>query len=418
MKHILFVVLINTLSFGFLNGQSETFEIIPDFYKTNNGFTTNEIQHESSEKELEFIGLSCYHFDSSDIEIYYRLKIEEQWSAWVSFEKQHEFVEASRSAYQAKPLQISFSSIQFKTVQKLSTPLTVRFFIAAKDKKDSSQGVEKSLNCDMPDVCDRTCWCPICPIDNTPEFTEPTHLIVHHSAGNNQSNNFGTIVEFIWDLHTKTNGWDDIGYNWLIDPNGVLYEGRGDNLQGAHFSCLNENTVGICVIGDYTVVEPSEAALSTLVNVLAYEATEHDIDIEAQSYHVTGEFDLDNVAGHRDSSGSENACSTTACPGNSFYPMLTDIRVQVAELACYNNELSSTESNNVDGINVFPNPIQDDLFVESENQELHSFEIVDVIGRSIGTVYSGKSNDLSHLPKGTYFLLAKGEVVRKLIKDR
>ncbi len=416
MKNVLFVAIINILVLGSLDGQSKTFEITPEFYTRNNEFKSNEIPFIPTKETLEFIGLSCYHFDLENVGIFYRLKTDGEWTSWLKFDQQHEFVESSRSAYQTKPIQKSFSDIQFKTSEKLKSALTVRFFLASEEKNNTPQSFENSYNCDKPDVCGRDCWCPTCPIDNSPEFTEPTHLIVHHSAGNNESINFAMVVNFIWDLHVNTNGWDDIGYNWLIDPNGVLYEGRPDDYQGAHFSCLNENTVGICVIGDYTSVEPSEASLSTLVNILAFEATENGIDVNAQSYHVKGDFYLDNIAGHRNSSGSTKACSSTVCPGDMFYPLLPNIRLRVSELDCYNNVQSAVKENNHEEIKVFPNPIQDHLFINSDKQQLLTLEIVDMSGKSLGFVNSGKANDVSYLNAGVYFLLHNGKFLQKIIK--
>ena len=414
MKNILFITIIGIFVFGDLLSQSKTMDFIPIFYKNNTEFITSEIHYTPPEESTEFIGLSCYHFDEENISIFYRLKTENQWSSWLEFERQHEFVESSRSAYQTKPIQKSFSDIQIKTSEELQTDLTVRFFFATQDK-NMQPILKRSLNCDLPEVCERDCWCPTCPIDDSPTFTDPTHLIVHHSAGNNQSDNFATVVEYIWDLHVNTNGWDDIGYNWLIDPNGILYEGRPDNFQGAHFSCINENTVGICVIGDYSLVQPSEAALSTLVEVLAFEATEHAIDVSTQSYHVTGDFILDNVAGHRDSSGSGHACSSTVCPGDSFYPLLQDIRLQVSELACY-NVISAAEALNSQDIKVFPNPIDQHLFIKSDKPNLQTLEIIDLYGRSFGFASSGKDNVVSHLEAGVYFLVFDGELLEKIVK--
>ncbi|MFT6338435.1 MAG: hypothetical protein ACI86M_003724 [Saprospiraceae bacterium] len=414
MKDVLFVAIISIIALGCLNGQSKTLDLVPDFHKNNTAFITTEIHYTPSKESIEFIGLSCYHFDEENISIFYKLKTDNQWSPWVKFERQHEFVESSRSAYRTKPIYKSFSDIQFKTSEKLKTALTVRFFFAAQDK-NTQPIMKRSFNCDLPEVCERLCWCSTCPIDNSPVFTEPTHLIVHHSAGNNQSNNFATVVEYIWDLHVNTNGWDDIGYNWLIDQNGILYEGRPDSFQGAHFSCINENTVGICVIGDYSLVQPAEAALNTLVDILAFEATDHAIDINAQSYHVTGDFILDNLAGHRDSSGSLNACSGTVCPGDSFYPLLMDIRQQVSELVCY--DVSSTAGqNNIQDVKVFPNPIDQYLFINSDKHQIQTLEIIDLYGRSLGFVNSGKANDLSHLKAGVYFLVYEGKLVQKVIK--
>ena len=415
MKNGLFVVVINLIACVCLYGQFTTFEITPDFYLTNNHYTTKEIKYSPPKEPFEFIGLSCYHFDHEDVAIFFRMKTDDHWSSWTEFDRQYEYVAPDRSAYQTKPIHESFSGIQFMTSEKLKSPLTIRFFIA-NPERDLAHIKERSINCDLPEVCKRSCWCATCPIDQSPQFTEPTHLIVHHSAGNNQSNNFKTVVRYIWDLHVNTNGWDDIGYNWLVDPNGILYEGRPDNYQGAHFSCINENTVGICVIGDYSRVQPSEAALGTLVNLLAFEATEHAIDINGQSYHDRGGFYLENVAGHRDSKGSPYACSTTVCPGDSFYPLLVDIRHQISGLSCYNNVSSSAEENMIPAINVFPNPVHQHLYIESEKRTLSSFEIINVQGAFMGFVHSGKANDLSHLNPGIYFLISNGKLLEKIIK--
>jgi len=363
--------------------------------------------------------MSCYHLGQASSTISYRLKRNNEWSSWSDFTQQHEFVANDRFAYQAKPIYSSFSAVQFRTNQQLDELLNIRFFLAENKNgpAPSMTTMQRSVNCDSPEVCDRTCWCPSCPIDNTPQITEPTHLIVHHSAGNNQSNDFGQVVEFIWDLHVNTNGWDDIGYNWLIDPNGILYQGRPDNYQGAHFSCINENTVGICVIGDYSLVEPSEEAINTLINTLAFEATEHLIDVNIQSQHETGEFLLDNIAGHRDSSGSMNACSGTECPGNSFYPLLPEIRLIVAELPCYQAAISSVYNIEQLQVKIYPNPSSDFIYIESLDQKIRSFEIVDVQGRSVGYFESEEQLDINQLSLGIYYLMFEGRIIQTLIKS-
>jgi len=415
MNKLLSIIVLNIAALICLNGQSKTFELAPDFYNSNSELISKEYQFLSSEESLEFIGLSCYHFDRVDVDINYRLKRGNKWTEWIEFIEQNEFVEPTRSAYRTVSIQESFSHIQFKTSEEINSKLTVRFFLANQEKS-IHEIITRSVTCELPDVCERSCWCPTCPEDNTPQFTEPTHLIVHHSAGNNQSNNFETVVEFIWDLHVNTNGWDDIGYNWLVDPNGILYEGRSDNAQGAHFSCINENTVGICVIGDYSLVQPSEASLTTLVSLLACEATDHTIDINAQSYHVTGDFILDNLAGHRDSSGSDNACSSTVCPGDSFYPLLDNIRLQVSELPCYDIVSSLSQKKAVKNIQVFPNPTFQFLYIKSDKKGQQELEILDLTGRSFGFVISEKTNDVSHLKAGIYFLVYEGQLVEKIIK--
>jgi len=401
-----------------LYSQSTTLEATVGFHERGGQLITDEVFMDLPRGDYEFVGLSCYHLDVSGdaANIRYRLQVDGLWTSWMDLELQHEFVAPSRRAYFAKPVQSAFTEIQFLADTRIASDLTVRLFFA--DESPSIDRVQtRATDCELPEACYRECWCPTCPIDLTPQLTDPTHLIVHHSAGNNESNDFATVVEYIWDLHVNTNGWDDIGYNWLIDPNGILYEGRPDSYQGAHFSCINENTVGICVLGDYSAGPPSEEAISTLVNVLAYEATEQTIDITTDSYHETGDFVLDNIAGHRDSSESPNACSSTLCPGDSFYPLLADIRLQVSELPCYSGVSSAADDLGHREITVFPNPISNTLYVHSDSESMITYDLINIQGAKVGVVITGIANDVSYLNPGVYIVSYKGHQIMTVVKE-
>jgi hypothetical protein len=375
------------------------------------------IDFNHSFNNISFVGISGYHFDTEYKDIKYRVRLEDQWSVWQTFSHQHELAERVRTAYEGQLITTEFSALQIKTSDNLSTDLTIRLFMG-KQQKTRDPSIQRSISCEQLDMCERSCWCPSCPIDDTPELTVPTHIIVHHSAGSNQPNiNYSEVVKYIWDLHVNTNGWDDIGYNWLIDPNGVLYEGRPDGYQGAHFSCINENTIGICLLGDFTSISPSDDAVNTLVNLVAFEATDHDIDVLMDSYHETGEFNLANVAGHLDSSGSENSCSNTACPGDTFYPMLDSIRIKVANLDCYQNTTSDLQKIDKHSWSVFPNPFQSTLEINHKNFSHSTIEIKDIKGQSFGTLYTNQSYDLSHLAAGVYFVMHEGSIIEKVVKQ-
>jgi hypothetical protein len=180
--------------------------------------------------------------------------------------------------------------------------------------------------CPQPAYEGRLDWCPdgTCPEDATPVNTSVTHLIVHHSAGTNSSNNWAAVVRSIWDFHTGVNGWDDIGYNWLVDPNGVIYEGRGDNRLGAHFCGTNGGTMGVCVLGDFTNITPTNNAIAGLTTLLAWKACDVNVDPEGSAFHSGSGLNLDRISGHRD------GCATS-CPGNSFYPLFDNLRDGVAD---------------------------------------------------------------------------------------
>lgn len=198
--------------------------------------------------------------------------------------------------------------------------------------------------CDQPDYCDRLCWSPQSnhPAQTNPVFTTPTHIIVHHSGDNQvwpDGIDFKLVVQAYWDQHVNTNGWADIGYNWLIDRNGVIYEGRGDGVRGAHFSCMNQTTTGICLIGNFELEAPSGAALNKLKDLAAWEASDKNLDVLGGSRHASSQLDLFHISGHRDgnpSTAPQSCASGTVCPGENLYSLLASTRMDVGNYQCYN----------------------------------------------------------------------------------
>jgi len=143
-------------------------------------------------------------------------------------------------------------------------------------------------------------------------------------AGSNSVSNWPARASSIWNYHTS-NQWCDIAYNWLIDPNGVLYEGRGggNNVRGGHACGINTNTMGVCVMGNYQTVNPTSASLSKLVELLAWKCGDSNINPTTSSYHPPSGLNLNHICGHRD------GCSTS-CPGNLLYAQLPNVRTDVA----------------------------------------------------------------------------------------
>jgi hypothetical protein len=178
--------------------------------------------------------------------------------------------------------------------------------------------------CDQPAYFDREDWCPNgdCPEDSAPVITEVTHLVVHHSAGVNTASDWSAVIRAIWDFHVNGNGWADIGYNWLVDPNGNIYQGRGDNIRGAHLCGKNSNTMGICVLGNFTEVTPAEEAIQSLEELLAWKVCDSGVDPLGSAFHPPSGAVVNHIIGHRD------GCATS-CPGDSFYPLLEGIKEDV-----------------------------------------------------------------------------------------
>ncbi len=178
----------------------------------------------------------------------------------------------------------------------------------------------------------RDAWCPapfVCPKSSSPSSTTPTHLIVHHTASANTASDWAAVMRSFWELHVRGNGWADIGYNFLIDPTGTVWEGRGDGVLGAHFSAVNTGTAGVALIGTFTGRAPAPAALDKLASLLAWQARKYNLDPAGQSLHAASGLELDVISGHRDAGLSPRASGRTECPGVALYPLLPALREQV-----------------------------------------------------------------------------------------
>ncbi|MBU0728002.1 N-acetylmuramoyl-L-alanine amidase, partial [Patescibacteria group bacterium] len=123
--------------------------------------------------------------------------------------------------------------------------------------------------------------------------------------------------------HTISRGWGDIGYNYIIDPLGNIYEGRygGDKVIGAHALCYNNGSLGIAVIGNYDEDDVPEPALQALITLVAQKTKQYGIGPNETS--VFRGQKLANILGHRD-------VRPTACPGKKLYDLLPTIRERAA----------------------------------------------------------------------------------------
>ncbi len=242
----------------------------------------------------------------------------------------------------------------------------------------------RSDECPPPPVVVRSDWCPTnsCPPAVAPSTTPVSHLIVHHSAGTNEAGDWAAVVRAIWDLHVNGNGWSDIGYNYLIDPDGIVYEGRGNDILGAHFCGANTNTMGVCMLGNFQEREPTEAALAALADLLTWKSADRGLDPLAAARHPASGLTLSHISGHRD------GCAT-ACPGDLLYPLLGDLRQRTADqlVACR----SSTPLVPLAGaapllLRIYPNPVWADelqVHLETSRAEQVSLEIIAADGRRL-----------------------------------
>ena len=157
-----------------------------------------------------------------------------------------------------------------------------------------------------------------------PEYAAYRVAVVHHTVTQNNPPDPAADVRAIYYYHAVELGWGDIGYNFLLDQYGRIYEGRygGDNVRGGHAGVYNAGSVGVAALGDFSSVAPATAQRDGLVSLLAWECSTHSIDPLASQYFV--DRVLPNIMGHRD-------CMATACPGDVLYSQLPDIRNRVKQ---------------------------------------------------------------------------------------
>ena len=163
-------------------------------------------------------------------------------------------------------------------------------------------------------------------------------LVVHHTAGSNSYSaaEAAAIVRGIEVYHVKGNGWNDIGYNFLVDRFGTVYEGRGGgvdrNVVGAHAEGFNSGTAGVALLGNYSVATPSKQQQNALVALAAWRLDVAHIDpLSTVVYTSGGNYKykagkvvtLRAISGHRDTGPSE-------CPGSSAYRLIPGLAKRVA----------------------------------------------------------------------------------------
>lgn len=152
-----------------------------------------------------------------------------------------------------------------------------------------------------------------------PEYENPQKFVIHHTATNNFTADPAATVRAVYYYHAVTLGWGDIGYNFLIDRQGNIYEGRngGDGVVGAHARRYNYGSIGIACVGDFNVADVTPQMEQALVDLIAWEADRFGISPQGSSYFIDRE--LPNIVGHRD-------LLQTSCPGERLYQRMPRIR--------------------------------------------------------------------------------------------
>ncbi len=152
-----------------------------------------------------------------------------------------------------------------------------------------------------------------------PEYRDVRALVLHHTVLGDASLDPAAVVRAIYYYHAIEREWGDIGYNYLVDSYGRVYEGRagGPGVVGAHARIYNYGSAGIGMIGDFQENPVPPNLYNGLTDLTAYLCTLHGIDPLAQTLLIDAV--LPTILAHRD-------VAATLCPGQYFYPLMGAVR--------------------------------------------------------------------------------------------
>ena len=172
----------------------------------------------------------------------------------------------------------------------------------------------------------------------SPTYTSVKMAFIHHTDSGNayKAAEAPAIVRGVYAYHTKAMHWSDVGYNFLIDRYGVIYEGRYGGMtrgvSGAQVLGFNTGSTGVSIIGTFTSSTPPSATVTSLERLLEWKLDVHHIDPQGtatlvcgygQKYATGQRVKFPAIAGHRDA-------NYTDCPGGRLYSQLPNVRKVVA----------------------------------------------------------------------------------------
>jgi hypothetical protein len=197
--------------------------------------------------------------------------------------------------------------------------------------------VARAQDSSRPDIIPRSQWGgDQCPPRHTPNYGTIKAAFVHHTVNANDyaPQDSAAIVLAICRFHRNTNGWDDIGYNFLVDRYGQIFEGRAGGVdkavQGAHTQGYNAQSFAISNMGTFTDVPETDVAIRAQARLIAWKMALAKQPVTGKVTLISAgggsnrfpagtRVTLDRISGHRDA-------NNTGCPGDALYAQLPEIR--------------------------------------------------------------------------------------------
>jgi N-acetylmuramoyl-L-alanine amidase len=271
------------------------------------------------------------------------------WSPWVPVGPGHDHrPDTGTGEHASDPVWTGpADELELRCARRPSGGLRVHFVAvpaAAKRRGARATPVAHAAQAGPPPIIPRAQWGgDQVPPRTTPEYGDVQVAFVHHTV---TANDYGPqdsagIVLGIAKYHRDTNGWNDIGYNFLVDKYGQIFEGRAGGIDqaivGAHAQGYNSHSTGISNIGTYSTVGQTDAALDAMARLIAWKLPLHGAPLIGQvvltsaggsdnRYKSGTPVTFDRICGHRDGDATE-------CPGDALYAQLPALRTRAQAIA-------------------------------------------------------------------------------------
>jgi hypothetical protein len=279
-------------------------------------------------RAFNLVGLHWRGSAAPDVEI--RVRRASGWSRW-----QHLGVHGAGGS---DPAWVGRArTVQYRLSRRV--PGLRLHFVSLAKRRVTARPSQATTDTPFPYVSREAWGADQCPPRAKPSYGEVKAVHVHHTVSLNDYTpaEAPQIVLAICRYHRNSNGWNDIGYNALVDKYGTIYEGRAGGLDkaviGAQAQGFNAQTAGVANIGDYTNVGASDAALNATATYVRWKLGVHGQPLSGpvtlrsaggseSRYPAGANVTVDRVLGHRDT-------GRTACPGDALYAQLDQIRALV-----------------------------------------------------------------------------------------
>ena len=290
-------------------------------------------------RDVGVVGVTWTAGTGRGVSVQYRTETDGRWSAWRFLEEDQEHGPDAAEARRADerggsdPLVVTDATrVQVRVLGDLGkAPRSTRLVVVdpGTSPADEQVGVAQpgaaSAAARRPVVYTRAQW------GADERLRDPAALtygavkaaVVHHTVDANgyRSSQVPALIRGIYAFHVNGRGWSDIGYNFLVDRFGRIWEGRYGGttrpVVGAHTADHNSWTTGMSVIGNHDTAGVPTAVTSALTQLIAWKGQVHEFDPLDRA--DIGSLSVPAVLGHRDG-------GQTACPGRYLYAKLPTLR--------------------------------------------------------------------------------------------